>query len=383
MAEREDKMSSKSEQKPVRVAYVIGKMCSGGVESVVFNYYRNIDHTKYQFDFYYDADSTVMPPQDLIDMGARFIEIPPYQKIFDYLRVLKKEFRDNEYQIVHSHMNALSVFPLYAAKRAGVPVRIAHSHSTAGKGETKKNIVKNLLRPFSRLFPTHLFACSEMAGKWLFGSKAKFEIINNAIDLSKFTYHPEIRNDVRRELGIEGKFVVGHIGRFCYQKNHDFLIDIFKEIHDKCSNAVLIMAGEGELEPHIREKVAQMGLSDCVKFLGVRRDAPRLYQAMDVFLLPSRYEGLPVVGVEAQAAGLPLITTDLVTKETKILASTRFLNSADSVSQWADAVLDSVKDYERHDTVQEMCQAGFDIEAEAQKLMERYDSMTENLSREG
>lgn len=371
-----------SDTKPVRIAHIIGKMCAGGVESVVFNYYRHIDHSKYQFDFYYGSDSTVAPPQELIDMGARFIEIPPYQNILQYLKSLEKHFRENRYEIVHSHMNSLSVFPLYAAKRAGVPNRICHSHSTAAKGETKKNIIKNVLRPFSKIYPTQFFACSDKAGKWLYGENAKFEIINNAIDLRKFAFDPEMRCEVRKELGIEGKFVVGHLGRFCYQKNHDFLIDIFEEIHHKREDAVLIMAGEGELEPHIREKVERMGLSDCVKFLGVRRDAPRLYQAMDVFLLPSRYEGLPVVGVEAQAAGLPLITTDLVTKETKILDSTRFLSSADPVSQWADAVLDSVNGYERHDTEQEMRTAGFDIEAEAQKLMERYDSMTENLLRE-
>lgn len=370
-------------KKPVRIAQMMTEMNYGGVEMVVMNYYLHMDHSRYQFDFFALEGSEVPQREEIERLGGRVYIVPKYTHLKSYIHEVTALLKENGYPIVHSQMNALSVFSLYAAKKAGVPIRIAHSHSTAGKGETKKNIVKNLLRPFSKCFPTQLFACSEMAGDWLYGRNAHYEIVNNAIDLSKFTYHPEIRNDVRRELGIEGKFVVGHIGRFCYQKNHDFLIDIFKEIHDKCSNAVLIMAGEGELEPHIREKVAQMGLSDCVKFLGVRRDAPRLYQAMDVFLLPSRYEGLPVVGVEAQAAGLPLITTDLVTKETKILASTRFLNSADSVSLWADAVLDSVKGYERHDTAQEMRQAGFDIEAEAQKLMERYDSMTENLSREG
>lgn len=364
-----------SEQKAVRVAHVIGKMCAGGVESVVFNYYRHIDHRKYQFDFYYGSDSTVEPPQELIDMGARFIEIPPYQDILRYLKTLEKHFHENRYKIVHSHMNSLNIFPLYAAKRAGVPNRICHSHSTAAKGETKKNIIKNALRPFSRVYPTCLFACSEKAGKWLYGKHSEFEIINNAIDLEKFSFQQTIRDEVRKELGVEGKFVVGHLGRFCYQKNHDFLISIFEEIHRRREDAVLIMAGEGELEPSIRKKVEQLGLSNCVKFLGVRRDAPRLYQAMDVFLLPSRYEGLPVVGVEAQAAGLPLITTDMVTKETKILDSARFLNSAESVSQWADAVIDSATQYERHDTSQEMKTAGFDIERESQKLMQKYDSL--------
>ena len=363
-----------SEMKAVRVAHVIGKMCAGGVESVVFNYYRNIDHSKYQFDFYYGSDSTVEPPQELIDMGARFIEIPPYQDIIRYLKTLEKYFRVNNYSIVHAHMNSLNVFPLYAAKYAGVPNRICHSHSTAAKGETKKNIVKNILRPLSAIFPTEKYACSVKAGKWLYGKKADFKIINNAIDLNKFKYDAAVRDEVRKELGIEDKFVVGHIGRFCYQKNHEFLIDIFKEIHEKYSDSVLIMAGEGELEHHIREKASQMGLSDSVKFLGVRRDTSRLYQAMDVFLLPSRYEGLPVVGVEAQVAGLPLITTDLVTKETKILSSTKFINSKESAEVWARETL-SVFPAPRPNTAAELRRAGYDIRVEAEKLAGCYDAM--------
>ncbi|MEG0578161.1 MAG: glycosyltransferase, partial [Bacilli bacterium] len=143
------------DNQPIRIAHIIGKMMNGGVEAVVFNYYRNIDKNKFQFDFFYDADSTVQPSLELIEMGAKFYQIPPYQRIISYERELIKLFKLNKYKIVHSHMNTLSIFSLRAAKRAGVPIRIAHNHSTAGKGETKKNIMKYMLRPFAKIYPTH------------------------------------------------------------------------------------------------------------------------------------------------------------------------------------------------------------------------------------
>ena len=156
---------------PIRVAQIMGKLWAGGVEMVVFNYYRAIDKSKIQFDFYYDADSTVEPPEDLIAMGARFIRIPPYQHLPEYLKVLKKHFKDNNYAIVHSHINTLSVFPLYMAWKCNIPIRIAHNHSVPGGENIKRTGLKYILRVFSRVFPTDYVACSEKAGRWLFGNK--------------------------------------------------------------------------------------------------------------------------------------------------------------------------------------------------------------------
>ncbi|MBQ9389337.1 MAG: glycosyltransferase family 1 protein, partial [Synergistaceae bacterium] len=295
-----DTAANKHLNLPVRIAHVIGKMRNGGVEAVVMNYYRNIDRTKIQYDFIIDSDSSNPKLQDEIEsLGGRVITVPPYQKPIAYHKALYKLFRENNYLLVYSHLNTLSVFPLFAAWRAGVPIRVAHNHSTAGKGEFKRNLMKYILRPFAKVFPTHLCACSSYAGRWIFGDKAmasgRVKVWNNAIETERFAYNESVRNETRKYLKLTDKFVVGHAGRFMTQKNHDFLIDIFAEIHRRRSDSVLLLAGDGPLMDEITAKVMRLGLNDCVIFLGSVNDMERYYQAMDVFILPSLYEGLPVV----------------------------------------------------------------------------------------
>lgn len=360
---------------PVRIAHVIGKMCAGGVESVVYNYYREIDKSKFQFDFFYDSDSTVEPPQELIDMGAKFFEIPPYQKLPAYLKSLKMHFINNHYEIVHSHMNTLCVFSLWAAKKAGVPNRISHNHSTAGKGETKKNILKYALRPFAKIFPTQLCACSNYAGRWIYGKQANFKVLNNAIDLDKYKFNEIVRNELRQELKIEDKFVIGHIGRFCYAKNHDFLIDVFYEVSKKKDNAILMLIGVGELEEEVKNKVKNLGIEDKVLFLGKKNDAYRYYQAMDLFLFPSKYEGLGMVSIEAQASGLPVICSTSIPSEAKVTDLVSYLSLQDGIEKWVDVVIDTYSNYSRRDTSEEVRNAGFDIRTEAVKLLEYYEEL--------
>lgn len=363
--------------KPIRVAHVIGKLNAAGVEAVVNNYYRNINHSKYQFDYYIDADSNCEPSQELIDMGARYFVIPPYQKLFQHIKVLTRLLKENQYQIVHSGMNTLAPISMYCAWKAGVPVRINHNHSTAGKGETKKNILKFCLRPFAKCFATNYCACSEYAGEWLFGKRMMKQgeviVFRNAIDLDKYKYNENIRNEVRDELGISDKFVVGHVGRFCYQKNHEFLIDVFNEVYKEDNNSVLLLVGIGELQDEIKEKVKQLGISDSVVFLNARKDVYRLYQAMDVFVLPSRYEGLPVVGVEAQAAGLPCIISDQMTRETVIIQETKVLSLHDSTEVWSKEILNG-KQIFRRDTTSDLRSSGFDIKTAAIELENYYSS---------
>ena len=189
---------------PIRVAHIMGKLWAGGVESVVFNYYREIDKTEVQFDFYYDSDSTVVPPEDLISMGARFYQIPPYQSLIQYLLTLKQYFKGNNYKIVHSHINTLSVFPLFVAWLEGIPIRIAHNHSVPGGKEFKRNVLKCLLRKFSKVFATDYFACSEKAGRWLFGNQAykqgKIVLLSNAIRFDKFQFDAEIKKNVKKNI---------------------------------------------------------------------------------------------------------------------------------------------------------------------------------------
>lgn len=364
-------------KEPIRIAQIMGKWLGGGVESVVMNYYRNIDRTKVQFDFICDEDSTDIPYEEIESLGGRVILIPPYQKVFKYQKELIRIFKENKYKIVHSHINTLSVFPLRAAKKAGVPVRIAHSHSTTNKKEWKKNILKETLKHFSKVYPTVLFACSEKAGKYQFGDKeydrGNVYLLNNAIDLDKFKYDEVIRKNKRKELNIsDDQIVIGHIGRFVKAKNHTFLIDIFNEIYKENNKAILLLAGQGPLMDETKEKVNSLGLTDSVRFLGQRSDANELYQAFDLFLLPSLYEGLPVVGVEAQASGNLCYLSNDMTKETKVLDSTVFMSLSNTPKEWADAILNSLKEYKKHDTKEEVSNYGFNIKLEANKLTDKY-----------
>ena len=368
---------------PIKIFQLVGSYKGGGVEAVVMNFYRNIDRNKIQFTFVCDEDSTDIPYEEIEKLGGKIIIVPPYSKPFKYHSALKKALKEDDYKIIHSHISTMSVFSLFAAKCAGVPVRIAHSHSTTNKKEKKKNLMKQVLRPFSKVFATDYMCCSELAGRWLFGNKeydkGNVYLLNNAIDLDKFKYNDSLRKKKRKELGIKDKtLVIGHIGRFVAQKNHDFLIDIFNEIHKKNNNSILLLAGQGPLMEDIKNKVKELNLEDSVKFLGQRNDANELYQAFDVFLLPSLYEGLPVVGVEAQAAGLLCYLSDDMTKETKVLDITKFMSLNNTPEEWADNILDDVKKYKRIDTSKEMTAKNFNIKEEAKKLEEYYLNLYNN-----
>ena len=368
-----------TKNEPIRVAQIIGKWLGGGVEAVVMNYYRHIDRSKIQFDFICDEDSTNIPYQEIEELGGKVILIPPYQKIFKYQKELRKVLKNGGYRIIHSHINTLSIFPLYAAKRVGVPVRIAHSHSTTNKKEWKKNLLKQILRPFSKIFATDYMCCSKLAGKWLFGdkeyNKGNVYLLNNAIDLDKFKYDGEVRKEKRKELNIsDDTLVIGHVGRFVEQKNHRFLIDIFNEVHKENENSILLLAGQGPLMDEMKNKVIKLGLEDNVKFLGQRNDINELYQAFDVFCLPSLYEGLPVVGIEAQATGLLCVFSDDMTKETKILDSTIFLSLDKNERDWANAILKKVLENKRNSKYDEITYNGFNIKNEVLNLQKYYSA---------
>ena len=369
------KIKGDSMTEPIRVAQMMTDMNYGGVEMVVMNYYRHIDRTKVQFDFFALEGSAVPQREEIERLGGRVYIVPKYTHLSAYEKEIIRLFKQNQYKIVHSHMNTLSVFSLWGAKKAGIPNRIAHNHSTAGKGETKKNIIKYALRPFAKIYPTKLCACSQYAGEWLYGKNTEFQVFNNAIDLSRYSYDPQKAATVRKELGLEDKLVVGHIGRFCYQKNHDFLIDIFNEIHKQRQEAVLLLIGEGELEQDIRNKVKKLGLEDSVRFMGKQKDTSEFYQAMDCFVLPSRYEGLGVVAIEAQACSVPVICSTAVPKDAKITSSVKFIGLDESSSNWADCVLDVIKTQVKRNEREEVRKAGYDIEVEAQKLTDFYEEL--------
>ncbi len=310
------------QEKPIRVAQIMGKLWAGGVEMVVFNYYRAIDKSKIQFDFYYDADSTVEPPQELIAMGARFYKVPPYQKLPQYIITLRRCFKENNYQIVHSHINTLSVFPLLAAWSCHVPVRIAHNHSVPSGKEIKRDTLKYILRFFAKLFPTDYFACSEKAGRWMWGNrcfdKGNVFVLKNAVDFERFTYSEFDKNELEKELNLEGKLVVSHIGRFTFAKNHKFLIKVFKEISNIKQNAILVLVGNGELNSDIHQWVMKEDLQKKVVFVGQVDCPERYYSLADVIVIPSIFEGLSLTAIESQISGVPVVASTAVPEEAVI-----------------------------------------------------------------
>lgn len=361
---------------PLRVAQTMGRMDLGGVEAVVMGYYRAIDRARVQFDFLVDEGSSLPWRAEMESMGARIFVLPPPSHPLAYLREREDLFRRNGYAIVHAHINTLSVLPLRAAARAGVPVRICHSHSTAHPGEGARTLLKNALRPFSRRYATHLFACGEVAGAWLYGTEAmtkgRVTILRNAINVARFAFSGAVRDETRAALSLGKAPVLGHIGRFCYQKNHPFLLEVYARVREARPDAVLLLAGEGDGVADARERAQTLGVADGVRFLGPRSDAERLYAAMDVFLLPSYYEGLPVVGVEAQAAGLPCLFSEHVTQEAALLKSTRFL-ALDDAGTWAQAVLNAIgSGPPRAEAAQVVADQGFDITVEAGRLQSFY-----------
>lgn len=359
---------------PIRVAQIMGKFNTGGIKSVLMNYYNSIDKKKIQFDFIVDNDSMSKDYSEIESMGGKVYEIPPVNDLFHYIPALYKLLKANNYKIAHAYINTLNVFPMFVSYIAKIPIRISENLSTAHYGE-RKTVLKILLKLFAKLFANHYAACSKLAAKWMYGERAlqtgKVKILNNAIDLQKFNYNPQLRSETRKKYGLEGMFVIGHIGRYHYQKNHEFLIDIFNELHKIDDSAILILIGYGELKDGIFEKVKQLGLSNYVINLGGREDIVQFYNAMDCFVLPSFYEGLPVVGIESQATGVPCVMSTEVTPEAKITDIAEFISLDELAKVWAEKIL-KWKTYQRKRMDDPITASGYNIKNEANLLKEYY-----------
>lgn len=359
---------------PIRVAQVVGDMNGGGVEQVVMNYYRYVDRSRVQFDFVVTGNSSIVPREEMEALGGRVFIVPAYKHLRQFCSVCCDLFRSHpEWRIIHSHMNTLNVFSLGAAARSGVPVRISHSHSTAGKGEAVKNLAKAILRTQANKYPTHRFACSRFAGEWLFGGNESFEVMYNAIDLDQFFFSAEGRARMRANLGlVDGQVVIGHVGRFMAQKNHGFLIEAFARACRKRDDLVLICVGSGKTRASVESLTADLGLADKVRLLGQRDDINKLYMAFDAFVLPSLYEGLGLVGVEAQAAGLPCLLSDTITREVDVTSTCRFL-PIDDPWVWAEALctLKPMTD-ERRTLIDRRQFVDYDVVRQGEWLTNRY-----------
>lgn len=356
----------------IRVLHVVTYMGRGGLETMIMNYYRHIDRSQVQFDFLTHRDFWADYDDEIEALGGkiyRLSRLVPWSQ--SYRRALDTFFAEHpEYRIVHVHQDCLSSVILKAAQKHGVPVRIAHSHAS-NQDKNLKYLIKLYYRRQIPRYATELFACSREAGEWMFSGK-EYRILNNAIDAKQYVFSPELKSKVRGKLGIcPDSFVIGHVGRFEAPKNHSKLIDVFCEICGKQENARLLLIGDGKLRPMICDKVRQLGLEDRVIFTGVRDDVPALMQAMDVFALPSLYEGLGIVAIEAQASGLPCVLSDTVSDAAMVTPLAEKVPLDERASHWAERIL-RYKEFDRYDTSQQIIGAGFDIVENARWLQNEY-----------
>jgi glycosyltransferase involved in cell wall biosynthesis len=362
---------------PIRVLHILGRLDRGGAETMIMNIYRNIDRNKIQFDFLIHTNDHCDYTNEIRKLGGEIYSIPrlTFENIIKYFSEINRFFREHkEYKIVHCHMLSASTICLGIAKIYGIDTRISHSHSSKSE-KSIKGLVRQFLRIGLNNTANSYIACSKTCGVWQFGKRkvktGTVQIINNAINASEFKFNSMIRDTVRKEININNKFVLGHIGRFVEVKNHEFLIDIFQEVKKINSNSELVLVGQGKLENSIKEKVKILGLEDSVKFLGVRSDINRLVQSMDVFLLPSHFEGLPVVGIEAQASGLKCFMSDVITREVNITGLVEFISLDKSPSYWAEKILECNTGYLRKDTILQINESGYNI-AQVSRFMEEF-----------
>lgn len=356
---------------PIRVLHVIDGMGSGGAEAFIMNLFRNIDRTKVQFDFLL-RNQEDMYFDEIQELGGRIYMTPPFpRQAWQNYKDTKAFFAEhNEYAIIHVHGNALIYMSaLLLAKKAGIPCRIMHSHNTQARKPVYRLIHEANKLFIDSLATTHL-ACSEAAGEWMFNNR-NYKVVNNGIEVKKYLYNETDREQIRKEFRLDGKFVVGHVGRFLHSKNHTFLLDIFSAIHERNKEAVLLLIGTGPLEAEIQKKVHELGLDDAVIFAGVRSDVKKLLQAMDVFLFPSLFEGLPVVLVEAQAAGLHIIVSEAVSEEAFLTERIEHASLSAPAEEWAEMTLRYQQGYDRQDTYDRLRDAGYDVESIARE-MERF-----------
>lgn len=359
---------------PIRVLHVIRLMNHGGVESLIMNLYRNIDRTKIQFDFVQNSSEPAVYDEEILSMGGRIYHCPHYngRNHFAYTHWWKAFFKAHpgEYPIVHGHLGSTAGIYLSIAKKHG-SYTIAHSHNTGG------SLSYRLFSYPTRFIADHFFACSRDAGVSRYGKKVgndevRCTIVNNAIDAERFLYHKKIRQQMRICLGIsEDALVVGHVGQFRKQKNHMLLLEIFQKLHEANPGSILLLVGDGDLRKQVENAIARKDLQQHVILAGSQNDTWRYYQAMDVFVMPSLYEGLPLSLVEAQTAGLPCVVSTGVPTEAAITDLVQFVPLESGTAHWRDQIM-AYAGSPRRNMLEEIRAAGFDISATARWLADYY-----------
>ena len=367
---------------PVRILNLFTIMNRGGAETMVMNYYRNIDRTKVQFDFMVHRQERGAYDDEIEALGGKIYRMPPVQPghFREYKAKIKEFFHEHkEYSVIHSHMSELGYYVFREAKKRGIRCTVCHAHNAPHfKDETliekAKDIVRIYFKNRIRKYTDHKFICGLEAGDWLFGkdSRDEFVMMNNAVDAKRFSWSEQRAESLRDKFGLSDKFVICHVGRFNPQKNHTFLINIFNEIYKKNSQAVLLLVGAGDLEGKVRQQVEEYGLNESVRFMGLRDDVDDILVASDVFLFPSLYEGLPVTLVEAQSSGIKCIVSDTITSDCRITGNIEAVSLEQSAESWADMVLRYADGYDRKDTYSDIVDAKFDIRENAAWLEEFY-----------
>lgn len=368
----EARVYMKKNHKPIRILIVDGKLICGGVEAFLMNIYRHIDRTKVQFDFLVHYKEKFFYDDEVKKLGGKIYRLSfrNDKNYIKYKKDLNKFFKSHigEYKVVWGHMDGLASIYLRAAKKYGY-ITICHSHITSSE-KSLKGVVKRILRKDICKYADYKFACSTEAGKYLYGNE-KFKLIPNAIDVNKFVFNEEIRNEIRQKNNWENKFVLGHVGRFNDQKNHKYLIEIFKELYIIDNQAILCLCGDGENRKDIEQLVKNLHLDKSVIFLGNISNMNEYYQAFDAFVLPSLYEGLPVSGIEAQVSGLKCYFADTITKEASIISeNTYYLSLEATPAKWAKKIIKN-KIYNRNDKSNKIKESGYDIFEES-KLLEKF-----------
>lgn len=370
----------------IRVAQVMGRMNKGGVEAAIMNLFRYTDHARFRFDFIVQQDSNYIPREEIEALGGSVHVIAPYKHPVRYVRELSQVLDRIRPDIVHANVNALSVIPLAVAQRENVGVRVVHSHSTAHSSEIAKTAVKNMLRPLSKWKATDLAACGELSARWLYGDRAvdasRVHFIRNAIELDSYAMQPDVQAK-KHELGLDDGLVVGQVGRLCVQKNQTFTLEVFAALLQERRDATLLLvgAGSGRYTRKLEQEAHKLGISDHVRFLGARNDVAELYHVFDVMAFPSKYEGLPLSLIEAQAAGCPTVMSDEVTREVDIVPGLiANLPLSASPRRWAGQLLEMAdnepaKDERRRNSVWLLTEAGYDIRESAKQVDSWYEKL--------
>lgn len=304
----------------------------GGTEVVAYNYYDELDKNKYHIDFVTSNERAALE-EELIKTGAQVFKLPHLKKHpLKYFKELEKIIKEEKYDIVHINMNNFANFiPFVVAKKTRVKKVILHSHNTGIESGVIKSILHNTSRLLTEKFKVERLACSEKAGKWMF-KNAPFQILENSVDHERFRFNEETRKRVREELGVaEDDYLIGSVGRLCKQKNYSFLIKIFSTYHRMNPKTKLLIVGSGILEEELKEQAKRLNIEKYVIFTGFKQDTSPYYQAMDLFCLPSIFEGLGIVGIEAQVSGLPCLFSDNCVEELEITNNVSYIPLEDEL----------------------------------------------------